>query len=459
MEERNTNTMEKSKSLRRRSRPMAIARAEREPRSDGFCPSSRVVIFGLLLVLGRPAWSFILTPSGTSTVPSKSTFSHPRGSASRFESLSRPSQSSSTTALNVWWFGGTETAETVGQDEDSCELVPVRIERTSSNSRRIYGEIVVPGIPIDDVWAILTDYDRLSTHVPNLVESKIVSKPSYGEPGDGSYQCRLFQKGAQKIVGFEFGASVTMDMKEYTKRKAAPPAPSLPQSTSASSTPNRVGNARRPARQQAAGIGIPSLFRQGRRQQGRGANAMRATTAEAAASLASSTSTTSPSSSAPVGSVLDERRITFKCADSFFFQEFDGEWKVQERVAGPGGENGPDIESVLSYVVDVRPKGPVPVAALEWRIREDVPTNLRAVKRAAIEEGYEGVMAYRNRQNGRRLPSSNTLVSRRSNGTQQPLQQQRPNQIATRPKKVYAGNIRSGVTWDRDETMAAYLDK
>jgi len=32
----------------------------------------------------------------------------------------------------------------------------------------------------------------------------------------------------------------------------------------------------------------------------------------------------------------------------------------------------------------VRPKGPVPVAALEWRIREDVPTNLRAVKAATL---------------------------------------------------------------------------
>lgn len=31
-------------------------------------------------------------------------------------------------------------------------------------------------------------------------------------------------------------------------------------------------------------------------------------------------------------------------------------------------------------------------AALEWRIREDVPTNLRAVKSAAMEVGYDGVM-------------------------------------------------------------------
>ena len=35
----------------------------------------------------------------------------------------------------------------------------------------------------------------------------------------------------------------------------------------------------------------------------------------------------------------------------------------------------------------------MPVGALEWRIREDVPTNLRAVKKAAIEVGLDGVMA------------------------------------------------------------------
>jgi hypothetical protein len=29
---------------------------------------------------------------------------------------------------------------------------------------------------------------------------------------------------------------------------------------------------------------------------------------------------------------------------------------------------------------------------LEWRIREDVPTNLRAVKKAAMEVGMSGVM-------------------------------------------------------------------
>ena len=259
----------------------------------------------------------------------------------------RHSLPSSSTALHVWWFGGTETAEPTDDQQDSCELVAVRIERTSANSRRIYGEIVVP-VALRDVWAILTDYDRLSTHVPNLVESKVLQARGAGQAGDGQYSCRLYQKGAQKIIGFEFGASVTMDMQEA------------------------ILNA----------------------QEGQ-----------------------------------EERKITFKCADSFFFNEFDGEWVVKER-AGDMGQ----LECLLSYVVDVRPKGPVPVGPLEWRIREDVPTNLRAVKKASVDTGFEGVMA----SLGRPVSSAST-------------QRARQNQPVRRLSRI-------NVNWEREETMATYLN-
>jgi hypothetical protein len=252
----------------------------------------------------------------------------------------------SSTSLQVWWFGGTETAEPTDDQQDSCELVAVRIERTSANSRRIYGEIVVP-VPLQSVWAVLTDYDRLSIHVPNLVESKIVQARGIGEPGDGQYSCRLYQKGAQKIIGFEFGASVTMDMQE-------------------------------------------ALLNAAEKQ--------------------------------------EERKITFKCTDSFFFNEFDGAWLVKERVNDMG-----QLECLLSYVVDVRPKGPVPVGPLEWRIREDVPTNLRAVKKASMETGYDGVMAMRN---------SRSSASAQSIGRNQPVR----------------GLTRINVNWEREETMATYLN-
>merc|ERR1712232_1295601 len=83
------------------------------------------------------------------------------------------SSSSSSTQLGVFWFGGSNSEASATSDEESCELVEVRIDRTSPNSRRIGGEITVPK-PVDDVWAILTDYDNLATHVPNLVESRRV---------------------------------------------------------------------------------------------------------------------------------------------------------------------------------------------------------------------------------------------------------------------------------------------
>lgn len=236
--------------------------------------------------------------------------------------------SSSNTALNVWFFGGSN-----GNDDgnDSCELVAVRIDRTSPNSRRISGDIIVPR-HLDDVWAILTDYDNLAIHVPNLVESKRVN-PSNGNrfdssstQGDGKYRCRLYQRGAQKIVGFDFSASVTMDMTERI-----------------------IGGA----------PFVPS------------------------ASLPSEVSSN------------EQRQILFKCVDSKFFSEFDGEWRISW-CADP--DDPSKVATKVSYVVDVRPRGPVPVQALEWRIREDVPTNLRAVKVAAMEVGKEGVLALRERQ-------------------------------------------------------------
>ena len=72
--------------------------------------------------------------------------------------------------------------------------VLVGIESTSSNSRRISGEIIID-TPIDAIWSILTDYDNLSVHVPNLVDSKVINNGDRivgGRP-------RVYQRGAQKM--------------------------------------------------------------------------------------------------------------------------------------------------------------------------------------------------------------------------------------------------------------------
>mmetsp|Transcript_40949 Transcript_40949/g.87226 ORF Transcript_40949/g.87226 Transcript_40949/m.87226 type:complete len:341 (-) Transcript_40949:805-1827(-) len=261
---------------------------------------------------------------------------------------------SSTSLHMVWWFGGTPGApsETTTSGEE-CELVAVRIDRTSSNSRRIAGEIVV-NAPLTDVWAILTDYDNLSTHVPNLVKSRRLSSGP-GEAGDGTHECRLYQRGAQKIVGFEFGADVTMDMTEK--------------------------------------IVVPG------------------TTGKIVKSHDTDPALGNPVSSA--GLFPEERRIDFKCVDSQFFTEFDGTWRV---VQMPDNPFTGEAETTVSYTVEVRPKGPVPVAALEWRIREDVPTNLRAVKRAATEVGVEGVLLNRN---GGRIGKALAKLTGSAIGTEQ----------------------------------------
>ncbi|KAL7526890.1 hypothetical protein ACHAXR_001696 [Thalassiosira sp. AJA248-18] len=248
----------------------------------------------------------------------------------------------SSTALNVWWFGGTPgTSSETSTSGEECELVAVRIDRTSANSRRIAGEIVVEA-SLMDVWSILTDYDNLSTHVPNLVASKRLSNQG-GEGGDGTHKCRLYQRGAQKIIGFEFGADVTMDMTE-----SIVVAGTAGKATRSPDTDELEGGTR----------GYVSLV---------------------------GTDPISPSA----GLFPEERRIAFKCVDSQFFSTFDGTWRV---VQMPDNPFTGKPETTVSYTVDVRPKGPVPVAALEWRIREDVPTNLRAVKKASTEVGAEGVL-------------------------------------------------------------------
>jgi len=175
------------------------------------------------------------------------------------------------------------------------EGVLVGLERTSSKSRRISGEIFVDA-PIDNLWDVITDYDGLSARVPNLVESAVVNADRIG--GSAGERPRVYQRGAQRIFGFQFGADVTLDMSERVHRGGG------------------------------GGGGL--------------------------------------------------RSVEFDCVDSQFFSQFDGSWVLEECANG---------KTMVQYIVDVRPKGPVPVAALEWRIKEDVPVNILAVSRAAQSGG------------------------------------------------------------------------
>lgn len=91
------------------------------------------------------------------------------------------------------------------------------------------------------------------------------------------------------------------------------------------------------------------------------------------------------------------------------------------------------------------------MAALEWRIREDVPTNLRAVKHAALTVGYKGDMAERRlripqpARTRRRQP----VVAKALAAQPMPRQPMVTAKLASYP----------GADWGDDETMAAYLKK
>lgn len=178
----------------------------------------------------------------------------------------------------------------------------VIIEAPSMNSRRITSSILIDA-SMDEVWSTLTDYNNLATYIPNLVKSYIVPSPPNS--------VRIFQEGAQKIIGFDFRASLTMDMIENQ------------QDEDDDNVQKQV------------------------------------------------------------------KRLLFKLVDSMMFASFDGEWMLRTHSRIRTFDNLTKqyfyrYKTLLTYSVMIRPKGPVPVMALEWRIKEDVPVNLIAMK-AAVE--------------------------------------------------------------------------
>ena len=203
--------------------------------------------------------------------------------------------------MSSWFSGSSSPDEFVVPPEytRALEKTEVSIESPTPNSRKISASMILD-TTIENVWSILSDYNNLAEHVPNLVKSQLVPSPVKGG-------IRLFQEGAQKIVGFTFRASLTMDMVEEPEDM------------------NRV---------------------------------------------------------------LRERNLRFKLVDSAMFSAFDGTWQLRthSRVRELDAVTNKFVykyKTKLTYSVLVKPKGPVPVVALEWRIREDVPVNLLAVKIAA----------------------------------------------------------------------------
>ncbi len=85
------------------------------------------------------------------------------------------------------------------------EPIEQTIERLPSGTRRLAAQLSTP-ISIDNLWSVLTDYNNLSTFIPNLTSSHLVSRN-----GD---RVHLQQVGSQKFIGIKFSASVHLELEE-----------------------------------------------------------------------------------------------------------------------------------------------------------------------------------------------------------------------------------------------------
>ena len=70
------------------------------------------------------------------------------------------------------------------------------------------------------------------------------------------------------------------------------------------------------------------------------------------------------------------RSVLFDMVKSSDFTRFQGEWYLEAMQ-----EEAEVARTYLGYCVEVVPRGLIPVQLVEWRIREDLPSNLAAIKR------------------------------------------------------------------------------
>jgi ribosome-associated toxin RatA of RatAB toxin-antitoxin module len=83
--------------------------------------------------------------------------------------------------------------------------VKISTEKLPSRQRRILATIAIAQ-PLEQVWQVLTDYERLADFIPSLTVSRQVEHPSGG--------IRLEQIGAQCFLNIKFCARVILDMHE-----------------------------------------------------------------------------------------------------------------------------------------------------------------------------------------------------------------------------------------------------
>ena len=236
-------------------------------------------------------------------------------------------------------------------NEDQC-LVPgeavVRVEKAAENSRRIFAGIDIMA-SVDDVWNILTDYENLQNVVPNLVVNEVVEY--YGGEEDAlDYEihpdvskeeennaireissklkgAKLKQVGGAKVVGINFSAQVTLEVREWPK--------GIPFIDETNGYDGKIERKRKLERYR-----FPRPF---------------------------------------AISKLPTKDISMQSVenDDGEFRLYQGVWRMQPLIGcAPEGQSA----MRLTYAVEVSPRPYLPVAFVEGRISQDLCNNLIAIR-------------------------------------------------------------------------------
>ena len=79
------------------------------------------------------------------------------------------------------------------------------MEKLPGGTRRLAAQLTTSAF-FDSLWNVLTDYDRLSFYIPNLLSSKKIYR--------NNNVVHLKQVGAQDFLGMKFSAEVTINLLE-----------------------------------------------------------------------------------------------------------------------------------------------------------------------------------------------------------------------------------------------------
>jgi ribosome-associated toxin RatA of RatAB toxin-antitoxin module len=97
-----------------------------------------------------------------------------------------------------------DTLNAVNEDQNSPDVL-LTLSKLQGRQRRVEATIHLPH-PIERVWQVLTDYEKLADFIPNLSVSRRVAHPEGG--------IRLEQVGVQNLKVVTFSARVVLDMTE-----------------------------------------------------------------------------------------------------------------------------------------------------------------------------------------------------------------------------------------------------